>query len=57
MLLEYQISKPGGLKGYPLHRMVTGLTGGQPCLLVMRVRLCFLGPRHYSMPRAGPQQP
>lgn len=32
MLLEYSLNKPAMVQGYPLHRMVMGLTDGQPAL-------------------------
>ena len=32
MHFEYTINKPATLRGYPLHRMVTGLTDGEPAL-------------------------
>ena len=32
MLHEYDIPKPAALRGYPLHRMVMGLTKGKPAL-------------------------
>ena len=34
MLLEYSLNKPAMVQGYPLHRLVMGLTDGQPALFV-----------------------
>lgn len=32
MQLEYRLNKPAVVRGYPLHRLVMGLTDGQPVL-------------------------
>ena len=32
MVFDYVVSKPASLRGYPLHRMVTGLVGGSHVL-------------------------
>jgi CRISPR associated protein len=32
MQLEYKLNKPAAIRGYPLHRLVMGLTDGQPAL-------------------------
>jgi hypothetical protein len=32
MQLEYRLNKPAVVRGYPLHRLVMGLTDGQPAL-------------------------
>ena len=34
MQLEYHVNKPTSLRGYPLHRMVMGLTDGKSALFV-----------------------